>query len=196
MKQHPLCTDCEPELDVTQLPIPGGLKREWTAVETRRRFLGRSGKVLGWAALASLFGEAALRGHGADAKNPALATRNNLGLPHFAPKAKRAIYLFMSGGPPQMDLLDYKPGLASQYNKDIPDSVRGSQQLTGMTAGQSRFPIAPSHWGFKQYGQTGTWVSDLLPYTARMVDDLPSSSPSILTPSTMSLPSCSSTPAT
>ena len=148
MKQHPLCTDCEPELDVTRLPIPRGLGNEWSALETRRRFLGRSGKVLGWAALASLLGESALRGRGADAKNPALATRNNLGLPHFAPSAKRAIYLFMSGGPPQMDLLDYKPNLASQYDKDIPDSVRGNQQLTGMTAGQSRFPIAPSHWGF------------------------------------------------
>ena len=93
-------------------------------------------------------------------------------LPHFAPKAKRAIYLFMSGGPPQIDLLDYKPNLAALYNKDMPDSVRGSQQLTGMTAGQAHFPIAPSHWPFKRYGQTGTWVSDLLPYTARMVDDL------------------------
>ena len=68
---------------------------------------------------------------------------------HFAPKAKRAIYLFMSGGPPQMDLLDYKPNLAALYDKDIPDSVRGSQQLTGMTAGQARFPIAPSHWAFQ-----------------------------------------------
>ena len=95
-----------------------------------------------------------------------------LKLPHFAPKAKRAIYLFMSGGPPQMDLLDYKPNLAALYDKDIPDSVRGAQQLTGMTAGQARFPIAPSHWAFKRYGQTGTWVSDLLPYTGRMVDDL------------------------
>lgn len=175
MKQHPLCTDCEPELDITSLPIPTGLKREWSAVETRRRFLGRSGKVLGWAALASLFGESALRGRiaAADTKSPVTSPgRNTLGVPHFAPKAKRAIYLFMSGGPPQMDLLDYKPNLASQFNKDIPDSVRGTQQLTGMTAGQSRFPIAPSHWGFKRYGQTGTWVSDLLPYTAQMVDDL------------------------
>ena len=175
MKQHPLCTDCEPELDISNLPIPIGLKREWSAVETRRRFLGRSGKVLGWAALASLIGESALRGSSAfaDAKGPAISPkRNNLDLPHFAPKAKRAIYLFMSGGPPQIDLLDYKPNLASQYDKDIPDSVRGNQQVTGMTAGQSRFPIAPSHWGFKQYGQTGTWVSDLLPYTAKMVDDL------------------------
>ena len=62
MKQHPLCTDCEREVDVNSLPIPAGLKREWSAVETRRQFLGRSGKVLGWAALTSLFGEAALRG--------------------------------------------------------------------------------------------------------------------------------------
>ena len=133
MKQHPLCTDCEPELDITDLPIPFGLKREWSAVETRRQFLGRSGKVLGWAALASLFGEAAVRGRASnDAKNPVTSPgRNNMGLPHFAPKAKRAIYLFMSGGPPQIDLLDYKPNLASQYNKDIPDSVRGNQQLTG-----------------------------------------------------------------
>src|SRR5271168_2116036 len=93
-------------------------------------------------------------------------------LPHFAPKAKRAIYLFMSGGPPQIDLLDYKPNLAALYDKDIPDSVRGGQQLTGMTAGQARFPIAPSHWAFHQHGQTGTWISELMPYTARMVDDL------------------------
>ncbi len=71
-----------------------------------------------------------------------------------------------------MDLLDYKPNLAQLYDKDIPDSVRGAQQLTGMTAGQARFPIAPSHWAFKQYGKSGTWVSDLLPYTGRMVDDL------------------------
>jgi len=92
--------------------------------------------------------------------------------PHFAPKAKRAIYLFMSGAPPQIDLFDYKPNLAAQFNNDMPASVRGNQQLTGMTAGQARFPIAPAHWPFKQYGQTGTWISDLLPYTARMVDDL------------------------
>jgi hypothetical protein len=155
------------------LPIPDGLKREWAALETRRRFLGRSGKVLGWAAMASLFGEGALHGDVRPANaGPGPSSRDELKLPHFAPKAKRAIYLFMSGGPPQIDLLDYKPNLAAQFNKDMPDSVRGNQQLTGMTAGQSRFPIAPPHWPFKQYGKTGTWVSDLLPYTARMVDDL------------------------
>src|SRR5438270_9994347 len=173
MKQHPLCTDCEQSSTVMDLPIPAGLKREWVALETRRRFLGRSGKVLGWAAMASLFGEAALRGDVRPASTkPSMPAREDLKLPHFAPKAKRAIYLFMSGGPPQIDLLDYKPNLAAQFNKDMPDSVRGGQQLTGMTAGQAHFPIAPSHWSFAQHGQTGAWVSDLLPYTARMVDDL------------------------
>src|SRR5258708_35600709 len=78
----------------------------------------------------------------------------------------------MSGGPPQMDLFDYKLNLASQFNKDMPDSVRGNQQLTGMTAGQAHFPVAPSHWPFGQHGETGAWLSSLLPYTARIVDDL------------------------
>jgi len=93
-------------------------------------------------------------------------------VPDFAPRAKRAIYLFMSGAPPQMDLWDYKPGLAALYDKDLPDSVRGTQTLTGMTAGQARFPIAPSHWGFTRQGKSGRWVSDLLPWTGRLVDEL------------------------
>ena len=174
MKQHPRCTDCENPLTPLDLPIPGAAKREWAAIETRRRFLGRSGKVLGWAALAGLARELGLRTYarGADIKVSSTEGRNDLGLPHFAPKAKRAIYLFMSGGPPQMDLFDYKPNLAAQFNEDMPDSVRGNQQLTGMTAGQAHFPVAPSHWPFRQHGKTGTWVSDLLPYSARMVDDL------------------------
>jgi hypothetical protein len=174
MRQHPLCTDCENPFTPLELPVPASLKREWAALETRRRFLGRSGKVLGWAALAGLFGELDLRSYakGADTNSLAAEGLKNLGLPHFAPKAKRAIYLFMSGGPPQMDLFDYKPSLASQFNKDMPDSVRGNQQLTGMTAGQAHFPVAPSHWPFGQHGETGAWVSSLLPFTARMVDDL------------------------
>ena len=170
MKQHPLCTDTEHGTDVMDLPIPAGLKQEWAALQTRRHFLGRTGKVLGWAAMASLLGEScpARRCLRADAMaSPRSPAGERLKLPHFAPKAKRAIYLFMSGGPPQIDLLDYKPNLAALYDKDIPDSVRGAQQLTGMTAGQARFPIAPSHWGFKRYGQTGTWVSDLLPVYRR-----------------------------
>jgi hypothetical protein len=170
MKQHPLCTDTEHEHNMLDLPVPIGLKQEWATLQTRRHFLGRAGKVLGWAAMASLLGDRALRG---DMRAPAYGVANDaLKLPHFAPKAKRAIYLFMSGGPSQVDLWDYKPNLPSLYDKDIPDSVRGSQQLTGMTTGQARFPVAPSHWSFKRYGETGTWVSDLLPYTGRLVDDL------------------------
>jgi hypothetical protein len=174
MKQHPLCTDCEPTETVMDLPIPTGLKQEWAAIETRRRFLGRSGKVLGWAALASLLGErASLRpALAANTRQDGVPAKSDLLLPHFAPKARRAIYLFMSGGPSQLDILDYKPHLAAYYDKDLPDSVRGNQQLTGMTAGQARFPVAPSHWAFKRYGKTGTWVSDLLPNTAKIVDDL------------------------
>ena len=126
----------------------------------RRNFIGSLGGALGWVGLSGAARAAVLAGPG-------------LGrLPDFAPRAKRAIFLFMSGAPPQMDLLDYKPGLAALYDKDLPDSVRGAQALTGMTAGQSRFPIAPSHWPFSQYGANGRWVSDLLPWTGKMIDEL------------------------
>ena len=174
MKQHPLCTDTEQMPDALHPAVPAEVKREWSALQTRRHFLGRSGKVLGWAAMASLLGDR-MRGdaYTADATGkPGAGPNEQLKLPHFAPRAKRAIYLFMSGGPSQVDLLDYKPGLTALYDKDIPDSVRGGQQLTGMTTGQARFPIAPSHWEFKRYGETGTWVSELLPYTGQIVDDL------------------------
>jgi hypothetical protein len=173
MKQHPLCTDTEQEPTVLDLPIASGLKREWAELQTRRHFLGRAGKVLGWAGLASLGGGEALMGlPGSQRPATPLLAPDTLRLPNFAPKAQRAIYLFMSGGPPQMDLFDYKPKLAALFDTDMPDSVRGAQRLTGMSSGQSRFPIAPSHWGFKQYGKQGAWISDLLPYTSRMVDDI------------------------
>lgn len=92
--------------------------------------------------------------------------------PHFAPKAKQVIYLHMVGGPPQMDLYDYKPVMRDYYDKDLPESVRMGQRLTTMTSGQSRFPIAPSKYNFAQYGKSGMWVSELLPHTAKMVDDM------------------------
>src|SRR3984885_12455654 len=170
MKQHPLCTDCEQAVNVLDLAIPTRVKQEWAELQTRRHFLGGAGKVLGWAAAASLLGDGALRGDNYSAAGAPAG--DSLKLPNFAPKAKRAIYLFMSGGPSQVDLWDYKPNLAAQYDKDLPDSVRGSQQLTGMTTGQARFPVAPSHWGFKRYGKSGAWVSDLLPNMGRIVDDL------------------------
>src|SRR5207249_208696 len=94
------------------------------------------------------------------------------GLPHFAPKAKRAIYLFMNGGPSQMDMWDYKPKMNEMFDKDLPDSIRKGQRLTTMTSGQGRFPIAPSKYKFTRHGKAGVWVSELLPWTAKIVDEL------------------------
>ncbi len=91
---------------------------------------------------------------------------------HFPAKARQVIYLHMMGGPSQMDLFDYKPKMRDMYDKELPDSVRNGQRLTGMTSGQSRFPVAPSMYSFAQHGQSGMWVSELLPSTAKMVDDL------------------------
>src|SRR5215471_5985805 len=100
------------------------------------------------------------------------AADGSTGLPHFAPKAKRVIYLFQSGGPSQMDLFDYKPGLKRLAKTELPDSIRQGQRLTGMTAAQTSFPVAPSIYEFQRYGQSGAWVSSLMPYTAKVVDQL------------------------
>ena len=129
-------------------------------LETRRQFFGRGARGLGVAALASLAGQ------GASAKE------GLPGLPHFPPKAKRAIYLHMVGGPSQMDLYDYKPVMKDWFDKDLPESIRQGQRLTTMTSGQSRFPIAPSVFKFAQHGQSGALISELLPYTSKMVDDM------------------------
>ena len=94
------------------------------------------------------------------------------GLPHFAPKVKRAIYLHMVGAPPQLETFDYKPGMKDWFDKDQPESIRQGQRLTTMTSNQSRFPIAPSVFQFAQHGKSGAHVSELLPYTAKMVDDI------------------------
>src|SRR6202158_3235053 len=153
---------------VYDLPVPLSLREEWKRLATRRHFLGRMGKTLGWAGLTSLLGNSFVGRAAAAESTGAEAHR----LPDFAPKAKRAIYLFMSGAPSQMDLWDYKPGLTSLFDKDLPDSVRGNQALTGMTSGQARFPIAPSHWNFARQGKSGRWVSELLPWTGKLVDDI------------------------
>ncbi len=139
---------------------------EWVKAETRRQFFSRGSNAVGWAALASLMGPKWLCGS-ADAAD---AVRKNL--TNFAPKAKHVIYLHMVGGPSQMDLYDYKPQMKEHFDKDLPDSVRMGQRLTGMTAKQARFPIAPSKYKFAQHGKSGMWVCELLPYTARMVDDM------------------------
>ena len=121
---------------------------------TRRHFFSRGATGLGIAALGSLLE--------ADSGGPLP------GLPHFAAKAKRVIYLFQHGAPSQLDLFDHKPGLASQRGKELPESIRQGQRLTGMTAYQASFPSAPSIFPFKQHGAGGTWMSDLLPHTAKM----------------------------
>ncbi len=90
----------------------------------------------------------------------------------LAPRAQRIIWLTQAGAPSQIDLFDYKPGLADQFDQDLPDSVRGDQRLTGMTASQKRFPVAPSLFQFKQHGQNGMWLSELLPHTAKFADDI------------------------
>ena len=132
----------------------------------RRHLLGRVG--LGATALAGLLNEQ-LFAAGANAAN---ATGGLPGLPHFAPKAKRVIYLFQSGAPSQLDLFDHKPLLAARHGTDLPDSIRQGQRLTGMTATQERFPIAPTRFRFAQHGRSGAWLSELLPHTARMADEL------------------------
>ena len=129
---------------------------------TRRQFVGAGASVLGTAALGTLLGGNSAFG----------ALGEGRSVPHFAPKAKYVIYLHMVGGPSQLDLYDYKPALAEMYDKDLPDSVRNGQRLTGMTSGQARFPLAPSKFQFAQHGKSGMWVSELLPQTAKCVDDM------------------------
>ncbi len=133
---------------------------------TRRHFFGLCGSGIGAAALATLLKE---NGFGAalpqsDGPLP--------GLPHFTPKAKRVIYLFQSGGPSQLDLFDAKPRLEKYRGQNLPESIRMGQRLTGMTAFQSSWPTAPSIFKFAQRGQSGAYLSELLPHTAKIVDSL------------------------
>jgi len=135
---------------------------------TRRYFFGKASAGLGVAALANLLGSG-LSGAEADPINPIGGLP---GLPHFAPKAKRVIYLFQSGGPSQMELFDYKPRLNDMAKTELPDSVRGGQRLTGMTSSQTSFPVAPSLFKFQQYGNSGAWVSELMPHFAKVSDEI------------------------
>ena len=137
-------------------------------LQTRRQFFGQSGLRLGGLGLSYLMGRSGLAAPSEDSRvHPPLA-----GLPHFAAKAKAVIYLHMNGGPSQIDTFDYKPQLEKYYDKDLPDSVRNGQRITGMTSGQSRLPIAPSLFKFQQYGQSGRWMSELMPYLSAHADEL------------------------
>ena len=129
---------------------------------TRRQFFGRTAAGIGPAALSFL-----LRGEGYGATAGGLAD-----LPHFAPRAKRVIYMFQSGAPSQIDLFDHKPLLRKYHGQDLPDSVRKGQRITGMTSGQDRLPVAASLFKFQPHGQSGTELSELLPHTAKVVDDI------------------------
>ncbi len=133
------------------------------AQQTRRYFLGSMSGGLGAIALQNVLGPTAM----ADNRNP-LSPR----VPHFAAKAKRVIYLHMTGSPPNLDLFDYKPTMNAYFDKELPDSIRMGQRITTMTSGQKRFPVAPSMFRFRQHGQSGAWLSELLPYTAAMADDI------------------------
>jgi hypothetical protein len=135
-------------------------EQELQLAVTRRHFFGKSAMGIGGAALASLLG-------GRLQASPGLA-----GIPHFPPKAKRVILLHQSGGPSQIDLFDYKPALKKLQGAELPASVRMGQRITGMTSGQSTLPVASSMFEFKQHGESGTWTSNLVPHTAKIVDDI------------------------
>src|SRR3954468_6596615 len=129
-------------------------------LQTRRQFFGHTGLRLGGLALTGLL----CRAQAASSANTAAAAAARIhpalaGLPHFAPKAKRMIYLHMNGAPSQLDLFDYKPRLSDYFDKELPDSIRNGQRITTMTSGQARFPVAPSIFKFAQHGQSGMWLS-------------------------------------
>ena len=135
---------------------------EQQLLQTRRQFFGRSATGIGAAALGSL-----MRADGQTAE-----AASSLPLPHFAPRAKRVIYLFQSGGPSQIDTFDYKPSMAAMRGKDLPESIRNGQRLTGMTSGQDRFPIANSIFNFRQCGESGATISEILPHLQGVADEI------------------------
>jgi hypothetical protein len=142
--------------------------REHRLLINRRHFFSRSAAGLGAAALGSLLNPNLFSAFGGEAD----VTKALLGQAHHAPKAKRVIYLFMAGGPAQMDLFDYKPTLEKLHQTELPASVRMGQRITGMTSGQSAFPVVKSMFKFSQHGKAGTWFSELLPHIAGIADDI------------------------
>ncbi|MFN6201400.1 MAG: DUF1501 domain-containing protein [Acidobacteriota bacterium] len=132
---------------------------------TRRQLFGLTARGIGIGALATLLNQDGLA-------DSASRSGGQLGLPHFPPKVKRVIFLHQSGGPSQFETWDYKPSLEKLHGIELPESVRNGQRITGMTSGQASFPCAKSIYKFAQHGQSGTWVSELLPHTAKVVDEL------------------------
>lgn len=157
-------------------PTPKSTNRDLQEIERkmdRRRFLTKTSMGIGSLALGSLMWAEKIFANIPKNEGNNLTAEGGLpGLPHFLPKVKKVIYLFQSGGPSQLDLFDYKPKLSNMHGQELPDSIRNGQRLTGMSADQSSFPITASAFNFKQYGECRAWVSDLMPHTAEMVDDL------------------------
>ncbi len=141
---------------------------------TRRYLFSRGSHLLGTAALATLLrGTGLVEGAEGHRQEEAGLQGTPGAIPtHLPAKVKHIIYLHMVGGPPQMDMYDYKPVMNEWYDKDLPESVRNGQRLTTMTSGQARFPIAPSKYKFEQCGQSGMWVCELLPWTRKVVDEM------------------------
>ena len=142
---------------------------------TRRHFFGLTGRGIGIAALASLLSEelqAEISGSQQATRDFTKTTAGLAGFPNFSPKAKRVIYLFQSGAPSQLELFDYKPKISEVRGTELPDSIRKGQRLTGMTSAQSSFPVVPSAFKFAQHGQCGAWVSELMPHTSQVVDEV------------------------
>src|SRR5580692_11710427 len=149
--------------------------REHIERMSRRYFFGRTGAGIGVAALSALLNQGQVFGSTGGRVGSGTSgegDRGVLGDPHFPARAKRVIYLSMNGAPSQLETFDYKPKLRDMFDEDLPDSVRMGQRITTMTSGQSRLPIAPSVFKFNRHGQSGAWVSELLPHTAKVVDDL------------------------
>lgn len=139
---------------------------EFQLLQNRRQFFGRTASGIGAAALSCLLNPTRSR---ADSEVRSKGTLRTL---HFPPKAKRVIYLHQSGAPSHIDLFDHKPGMQKYHGKELPSSVRMGQRITGMTSGQAKFPIAASQFEFHRHGQCGTWLSNLLPWTGKLVDDI------------------------
>jgi Protein of unknown function (DUF1501) len=152
-----------------------GINRELDLHFTRRQLFGLSARGIGIGALAALIRPEVLSAAqepatpAAPARDP--KTGGLVGFPHHEPRAKRVIFLHQSGGPSQLETFDYKPGLEKYQGTQIPDSIRQGQRVA-QTMGQSTLPVARSIYGFNRHGQAGTWVSELLPHTAKIVDDI------------------------
>jgi len=144
------------------------MNSNFALLQTRRQFFGRGAVGIGIAALGSLINPSLF----ATTKRPVASSGAALKTLHFASKAKRVIYLHQSGAPSHIDLFDYKPAMQKFHGEELPGSIRMGQRITGMTAGQARFPVAATQFKFSQHGQAGTWLSELLPHTGKIADDI------------------------